>query len=126
MNESLFHKNEASRMIHEMIKAGINQNEIAAEIGCSRWILSLWLKKRHEPSVENYKAIVRAYSMFAPDKLPNMSTIVRKLEKAGVNIRKELDCKKGSVSNWRKAKTAPQGRYRARLVKLYEQTVGTV
>ena len=119
MNETEIRKNVVSQMIRKMIRAGINQAEIAEAVGCSRWALTLWLKKRHDPSPGNYAAIVKAYHRFAPDNLPKMDAIIRSLEEKGFDLEDELDCTKGSLINWRNNKTAPQSRYRARLVELY-------
>ena len=114
-------KIDAAKMLRKMFAAGINQQEVADVIGCSRWMLSLWLQKRHEPSPENYAAIERAYNKFTPDMLTRIDAIVRTLEEVGVDLKKELDCTPSSLRNWRNGRSSPQSRYRSRLVELYRE-----
>ena len=111
-------------MLNEMIDAGINQNEIVKAIGCSRWALALWMRHGQVPSPPMYAAIKKAHRRFAPKNIPKTSTAIRNLESLGVNLEKELNCTKGSLVNWRADRTAPQSRYRTKLVELYREKVG--
>lgn len=123
MKQNESRKENARRLLRQMIAAGVNRNEMVDEIGCSRWMLYLWLKGRHTPSPESYERIERAHSKFVKDEIPSLKEVVAGVELCGVDVAKALKCTRASVSNWKASRASPQARYRSKLVELYERHV---
>lgn len=116
-------KKDIRRMLKSMIDAGIRQEEMSRAIGCSRWMLTLWLKKQHAPSDESYEAIKKAHAKFQPERLPKPGRMVKLLSQHGIDLLDKIKCSQTSLEAWTTGRHQPQARYRSKLVDLYRRHV---